>query len=173
MIWLKSFWLVNLSIRSRSTVSCVRSYKQARTAKLWLATLQSTRCALACPCSSLSFASSPYGSTTAQGGGHPYIMGKVAFLSTLFRMIIIMIFLFQLCFFSCVTFKIIFILNARFWLVKFIALVGCCAGGFFLPEEETFLEGEEGTQQFLTCCNKNHLINILSGAATKMQKSEK
>uniref|UniRef100_A0A672ZYV6 Serine incorporator 5 n=1 Tax=Sphaeramia orbicularis TaxID=375764 RepID=A0A672ZYV6_9TELE len=27
-----------------------------------------------------------------------------------------------------------------FWLIKFIVLVACCAGGFFLPEEETFLE---------------------------------
>ncbi|CAB1438444.1 unnamed protein product [Pleuronectes platessa] len=27
-----------------------------------------------------------------------------------------------------------------FWLLKFIVLVACCAGGFFLPEEETFLE---------------------------------
>ncbi|XP_008335059.1 serine incorporator 5 [Cynoglossus semilaevis] len=27
-----------------------------------------------------------------------------------------------------------------FWLLKFIVLVGCCAGGFFLPEEKTFLE---------------------------------
>ncbi|KAG7243991.1 hypothetical protein INR49_006152 [Caranx melampygus] len=27
-----------------------------------------------------------------------------------------------------------------FWLLKFIVLVGCCAGGFFLPDEETFLE---------------------------------
>uniref|UniRef100_A0A8D3BU46 Serine incorporator 5 n=1 Tax=Scophthalmus maximus TaxID=52904 RepID=A0A8D3BU46_SCOMX len=27
-----------------------------------------------------------------------------------------------------------------FWLLKFIVLVACCAGGFFLPQEETFLE---------------------------------
>uniref|UniRef100_A0A3Q4M975 Serine incorporator 5 n=1 Tax=Neolamprologus brichardi TaxID=32507 RepID=A0A3Q4M975_NEOBR len=27
-----------------------------------------------------------------------------------------------------------------FWLLKFIALVACCAGGFFLPNESTFLE---------------------------------
>uniref|UniRef100_A0A667XSJ9 Serine incorporator 5 n=1 Tax=Myripristis murdjan TaxID=586833 RepID=A0A667XSJ9_9TELE len=27
-----------------------------------------------------------------------------------------------------------------FWLLKFIGLVACCAAGFFLPEEETFLE---------------------------------
>uniref|UniRef100_A0A672HW23 Serine incorporator 5 n=1 Tax=Salarias fasciatus TaxID=181472 RepID=A0A672HW23_SALFA len=27
-----------------------------------------------------------------------------------------------------------------FWLVKFVLLVACCAGGFFLPQEETFLE---------------------------------
>uniref|UniRef100_A0A3P8W532 Serine incorporator 5 n=1 Tax=Cynoglossus semilaevis TaxID=244447 RepID=A0A3P8W532_CYNSE len=27
-----------------------------------------------------------------------------------------------------------------FWLLKFIVLVGCCAGGFFLPEEKTFLQ---------------------------------
>ncbi|TWW60081.1 Serine incorporator 5 [Takifugu flavidus] len=27
-----------------------------------------------------------------------------------------------------------------FWLLKFIGLVACCAGGFFLPEEEKFLE---------------------------------
>uniref|UniRef100_A0A7N8XZ84 Serine incorporator 5 n=1 Tax=Mastacembelus armatus TaxID=205130 RepID=A0A7N8XZ84_9TELE len=27
-----------------------------------------------------------------------------------------------------------------FWLLKFIVLVACCAGGFFLPNEETFLE---------------------------------
>ncbi|XP_053726285.1 serine incorporator 5 [Synchiropus splendidus] len=27
-----------------------------------------------------------------------------------------------------------------FWLLKFILLVGCCAGGFFLPEEKTFLQ---------------------------------
>lgn len=33
--------------------------------------------------------------------------------------------------------------NVRFWLLKFVALVACCAGGFFLPEEETFLEGKE------------------------------
>lgn len=30
----------------------------------------------------------------------------------------------------------------RFWLLKFVALAACCAGGFFLPEEETFLEGK-------------------------------
>lgn len=30
----------------------------------------------------------------------------------------------------------------RFWLLKFIGLVACCAGGFFLPQEETFLEGK-------------------------------
>lgn len=34
-------------------------------------------------------------------------------------------------------------LPARFWLLKFIVLVGCCAGGFFLPEEKTFLEGKK------------------------------
>lgn len=34
-------------------------------------------------------------------------------------------------------------LNVRFWLLKFVALVACCAAGFFLPEEETFLEGKE------------------------------
>ncbi|KAI9521551.1 Serine incorporator 5 [Dissostichus eleginoides] len=27
-----------------------------------------------------------------------------------------------------------------FWLVKFIVLVACCAGGFFIPNEEVFLE---------------------------------
>lgn len=27
-----------------------------------------------------------------------------------------------------------------FWFLKFIVLVGCCAGGFFLPNQETFLE---------------------------------
>lgn len=30
-------------------------------------------------------------------------------------------------------------------MLKFIVLVACCAGGFFLPEEETFLEGKERT----------------------------
>ncbi|KAG9355077.1 hypothetical protein JZ751_001790 [Albula glossodonta] len=27
-----------------------------------------------------------------------------------------------------------------FWFLKFIALLGCCAGGFFLPDQDTFLE---------------------------------
>ncbi|KAJ8396577.1 hypothetical protein AAFF_G00016430 [Aldrovandia affinis] len=27
-----------------------------------------------------------------------------------------------------------------FWLFKFLALIGCCAGGFFLPDQDTFLE---------------------------------
>ncbi|KAG7477067.1 hypothetical protein MATL_G00089230 [Megalops atlanticus] len=27
-----------------------------------------------------------------------------------------------------------------FWFFKFLALVGCCAGGFFLPDQDTFLE---------------------------------
>ncbi|KAJ8380413.1 hypothetical protein SKAU_G00011910 [Synaphobranchus kaupii] len=27
-----------------------------------------------------------------------------------------------------------------FWFIKFIVLLGCCAGGFFLPNQETFLE---------------------------------
>uniref|UniRef100_A0A3Q3XJZ4 Serine incorporator 5 n=1 Tax=Mola mola TaxID=94237 RepID=A0A3Q3XJZ4_MOLML len=32
------------------------------------------------------------------------------------------------------------VVHNGFWLLKFIALVMCCAGGFFLPEQETFLE---------------------------------
>lgn len=51
---------------------------QGRTAKLWLATLRSTRFALACPASSFFSVSSPFESATAQGGGQPYIMGKMA-----------------------------------------------------------------------------------------------
>ncbi|KAG9353730.1 hypothetical protein JZ751_011852 [Albula glossodonta] len=27
-----------------------------------------------------------------------------------------------------------------FWFFKFLALIGCCAGGFFLPDQDTFLE---------------------------------
>lgn len=36
---------------------------------------------------------------------------------------------------------ILSVLFVRFWLLKFIGLVACCAGAFFLPEEEKFLEG--------------------------------
>ncbi|KAF3850906.1 hypothetical protein F7725_012678 [Dissostichus mawsoni] len=38
------------------------------------------------------------------------------------------------------SFNNITVLNVRFWLVKFIVLVACCAGGFFIPNEEVFLE---------------------------------
>lgn len=31
---------------------------------------------------------------------------------------------------------------SRFWFLKFLALLACCAGGFFLPGEEKFLEGK-------------------------------
>lgn len=47
-------------------------------------------------------------------------------------------------FFHALPFNIT-ILNVRFWLLKFIALAAFCAGGFFLPEEQKFLEGKERT----------------------------
>lgn len=43
------------------------------------------------------------------------------------------------------TFNIIVFLCFRFWLLKFIGLAACCAAGFFLPEEEKFLEGKAAT----------------------------
>ncbi|CDR19076.1 unnamed protein product, partial [Oncorhynchus mykiss] len=30
-----------------------------------------------------------------------------------------------------------------FWFLKFIALLACCVGGFFLPEQDIFLEGKD------------------------------
>lgn len=45
--------------------------------------------------------------------------------------------------FSFTIFNIFTASSVRFWLLKFIALAACCAGGFFLPEEQTFLEGNE------------------------------
>lgn len=58
-------------------------------------------------------------------------------------------------------------------MLKFIALVACCAGGFFLPEEETFLEGNERTLNSRAAVLKyfvklafvlatKHIINISS-----------
>ena len=29
-------------------------------------------------------------------------------------------------------------INCRFWLPKFVLLVACCVGGFFIPEEGGF-----------------------------------
>lgn len=50
------------------------------------------------------------------------------------------------CFFCLFTLRVNNSIGCRaaihngFWFLKFIALVACCVGGFFLPEEETFLE---------------------------------
>ncbi|KAA8592313.1 hypothetical protein FQN60_017768, partial [Etheostoma spectabile] len=53
------------------------------------------------------------------------------------------------CFFLFLAFFTIRVNNSKgcraavhngFWLLKFIVLVACCAGGFFIPGQETFLE---------------------------------
>lgn len=54
-------------------------------------------------------------------------------------------------FFSFTTFNIFTALSVRFWLLKFIALAACCAGGFFLPEEQIFLEGKERNRNSAFC----------------------
>nr|XP_023857842.1 serine incorporator 5-like [Salvelinus alpinus] len=33
-----------------------------------------------------------------------------------------------------------FVTPAEFWFPKFVVLLACCVGGFFLPEQDTFLE---------------------------------
>lgn len=53
-------------------------------------------------------------------------------------------------------------LTVRFWLLKFVALVACCAAGFFLPEEETFLEGKERPR----LCEAHYLLKT-RGSSTQ------
>lgn len=67
-------------------------------------------------------------------------MWTEAFLSEIF---FCMLYVYLL--FPHISLNIFFALHVRFWLLKFIVLVACCAGGFFLPQEETFLEGKNRT----------------------------